>query len=69
MSANRIVKRRDWRDRTPVDAKGVPISYHDDAIASGCRHASFQRRKRAVREALGLSPTSTDMHLAHGQRI
>jgi hypothetical protein len=69
VSANRIVKRRDWRSRTPVDAKGAPLSYHDDAIAAGHRHLSFQRAIRAARRALGLSPTSGNMHRAYGQKI
>lgn len=84
MSASRIMRRREWVSKCPPNRRaehtvdtgsGIPhfeftrTSYHSWLLTSGYRYERFQQSKRAARVALGLAPTSTDMHRVFGKAI
>ena len=66
MSANRIVKRREF---ATSNAKASGQTWHDYAVVAGYRTPNFQKNLRAARQELGLKPTSSDMHNLHGKRV
>lgn len=48
----------------PKRRDGRKADFHTWSVARGHRHKTFQLILRARREALGLSPTTTNMHKA-----